>query len=982
MSECTLYRKLDNKQVRCVCCSIKCVINNGETGECGVRKNRNGKLYLEVYNRPNALHVDPIEKKPLMHFYPASKALSLGTVGCNFRCSFCQNWHLSQASRTEDIENLTLKYNITPKEMVKMAIKNKCKVIAYTYNEPTIFAEYAIDIAKLAHEKNIKNVYVSNGYQSVETIEALAPYLDGINVDLKAFTSRFYHELSGVRLSPVLSNIKRWHDLGVWIEVTTLIIPGENDSDEELTNIAKFLYNINPDIPWHISAYRDAYKMKGKGRTQTSTLLRAYKIGKKIGLHHIYTGNVRNSETKATYCPNCKKKLIERNYYDTKVIGLKNGCCKKCNTPIIGIWSDKSQNRLVKKKITNPQEIHSILYPKELKEDNEYTYTNYFKGSTVEKEKQILILYGTQTGTTEQVANQLYQLLIHSERTKNSFDFRIIDLEDYNPRNLPKERNIILLSSTHGEGEPPDNCVRLFNYLEKIDISTNANLLEKLKFAIFGLGNSTYCDRYQKISKYFDNKFELLGGQRLIKRGEGDEFQNNIEKSFKKWFNLLVSSLCDTIGIKEQKIKIHESKLKVIYLGSKENINEKEKEKKKKKKKKKEKEIEKEKEKEIEKGMDIENLSINNNNKIYNSINPFQSKLLIKKELIKSSNERSCLHLEFDITGSNFHYNCGDHVVILPKNPIEIVDKIANRLDLNVERVFKVVPSSRFKKIKTIGECLECDCDLTGAVKISILKRLLKYAHKNNEKNEIKKLIQNTEFYNEWMINNKRGFVDVLGYFQSIELSFEQFLEIVPRLAPRYYSISSSPKNDQNKINITVRVVEHGLCTNYLKNLKTNDFVNLYIQKSSFKIDHNNPSILIATGTGLAPFRGMIQERLYLKTNENQKKFPKSLLFFGCRNKEIDFIYKDEIEKAVNLDVISNSFFAFSRDQQEKIYVQQKVLEQGKLIKKLLKNNNTKILVCGIANMAIQVKNIFIKIIGEKKFLKLQKNGLYLEETW
>ncbi|KAJ3428373.1 flavodoxin family protein [Anaeramoeba flamelloides] len=966
MSECILYKKLDNKKVRCTCCALKCIIPNQETGECGVRKNRNGKLYLEIYGRPTAVAVDPIEKKPLYQFYPKSTAFSIGTFGCNFKCSFCQNWDLSQASKSNDIENLTNVYDLPPKKVIQMCKKKNCKVIAYTYNEPTIFTEYALDCAKLAQKEGIKNVYVSNGYQTVETIELLAPYLDAINIDLKAFTNRFYQELTGVRLSPVLKNIKRWHDLGVWVEVTTLIIPGENDSEEELTNIANYIASINVDIPWHVSAYYDAYKMKGKGRTPLQSLLKAYKLGKEAGLHHIYTGNVQNDKTEITYCPKCNTRLIDRSGYFTKVHSLKNGKCKKCGTPIKGIWSDSCQNLLVPKKVTDPKEIHAILYPEKAKQS-----INYFEGSTFDRDHQILILYGTQTGKTEQIANQLYQLFIHSERTKKSFDFRIVDLDEYNPENLPLEKNIILLTSTHGEGDPPDNALALFEYLESKNVFQDASLLEGLTYSIFGLGNSSYGGQYQKMSKYFDTKFELLGAERLYQRGEGDEFKNNIQESFKKWFNNLISSLCENLGVKEQinKMPMERSLLKIKYLENEIEI---------------ESENKNEKEKEKEKGneMELENFSTNKSNKIYDSKNPFQSKLLEKNELMTNGGGRSCLQLKLDLKNSNIKYNCGDHIGILPSNSVHNITKLAKILNVNLDQKIQITPPRRFKKTMTIRECFEKYCEITGPVPNIIFQTLSKYTKDQSEQKRLLEWYHNINKYNEWNNENRYGLIHILEKFPNIQLTLENFLQFVPRIAARYYSISSCPQYDSKSVQVTAQLLENGLCSNYFNDLKINDPINLFWKKTNFKLNNNHPSILIATGTGIAPFRGMLRERLYLKENQIQENFPETFLFFGCRTHQYDFIYEDEFDKYSKHGLITNSFFAFSRDQQNKIYVQHKLKEQKELVQRVMKNKNGQILVCGILKMSLQIKETLSQIFGKKLLKTFIKSNRYNEEIW
>ncbi len=285
----TLFKKLDSEKARCLACAHHCVIAEGRTGICGVRKNVKGELDLLVYGKPVAIHVDPIEKKPLYHFLSGTEILSFGTFGCNFRCSFCQNADISQI-RTHNSDNMT--QVIEPEEIVKMALEYKTPSIAYTYNEPTIFVEYAHDIMALAKKAGLKNVFVSNGYESTETWEYIGPYLDAINIDLKSFSDDFYKKQCGARLQPVLDSIKECYRRKIWQEITTLLIPDENDSDKELTQIAEFITSVDNGIPWHISRFHPNYKMLDKDETSLRALERARKIGLGAGLKYVYLGNI------------------------------------------------------------------------------------------------------------------------------------------------------------------------------------------------------------------------------------------------------------------------------------------------------------------------------------------------------------------------------------------------------------------------------------------------------------------------------------------------------------------------------------------------------------------------------------------------------------------------------------------------------------------------------------------------------------------
>jgi len=334
-----LAQPLSSSVVQCQVCEHFCAIKPGETGKCGVRQNVEGTLYLVVYGEAIALHVDPIEKKPLFHFMPRDDALSIGTCGCNFRCPFCQNWQMSQ-TRDFDDQRDYLGQPATPETLVATCRKNNIPIIAYTYNEPTIFFEYNYDTAKLAHERGIKNVYVSNGYMSRATLDMIEPYLDGINVDLKAFTDEFYREHCQARLEPVKRNIAHIaRETDVWIEVTTLLIPGLNDSENELRAMAEWLAEVDPEMAWHVTAFHPDYEMLDRPRTSQRALAHAYEIGKQAGLRYVYVGNVMDADRESTYCPECGEKLIQRHWYDVQELWRERGVCHRCGHAIAGVWS-------------------------------------------------------------------------------------------------------------------------------------------------------------------------------------------------------------------------------------------------------------------------------------------------------------------------------------------------------------------------------------------------------------------------------------------------------------------------------------------------------------------------------------------------------------------------------------------------------------------------------------------------------------------
>lgn len=335
MHEASFYEKLDQNRVKCLLCPHGCMIADDHTGICGVRKNERGTLYSLVYGKVIADNVDPIEKKPLFHFLPGSRSFSLATVGCNLRCKHCQNYEISQMPRDR---NMISGNDMTPEALVQFAKNTSCDSISFTYTEPTIYFEYAHDIARLSREKGLKNVMVTNGYINREPLEKIAPYIDGANIDLKAFSDDFYREICGAKLQPVLDSIKAYRELGIWVEVTTLIIPGLNDRDDELKALAEFIVSVGSEIPWHVTAFYPTYNLLEKPRTSIDLLVRAREIGLKAGLRYIYTGNIPGYEGENTYCYECKKLLIERNGFRINKNEITGGTCPACGVKIDGIF--------------------------------------------------------------------------------------------------------------------------------------------------------------------------------------------------------------------------------------------------------------------------------------------------------------------------------------------------------------------------------------------------------------------------------------------------------------------------------------------------------------------------------------------------------------------------------------------------------------------------------------------------------------------
>ena len=353
MHKAQLFRQAQkDKAVVCTACKHYCQIADGGTGLCGVRQNVDGSLFLLVYGKASAVNVDPVEKKPLFHFMPGTRIFSLGTIGCNFGCSFCQNYDVSQVARDLRVQLIKEKrkelmgvevgkygYELPPGEIVDICMKNNIKSIAYTYNEPVIFFEYIYDTAKLAKARGIKTVFVSNGYESCEALDKIRPYIDAMNIDLKAFTEEFYARVCKAKLEPVKETIKHARELGIWVEITTLVIPGKNDTSEELTRLAQFLASVDKDMPWHITAFHPDFQMKDTPATTQSTLIRGYDIGKKVGLRFVYVGNVHDEQRESSYCPGCNALLIRRDWYNVKIENFSLGVCQGCGYAMPGVWA-------------------------------------------------------------------------------------------------------------------------------------------------------------------------------------------------------------------------------------------------------------------------------------------------------------------------------------------------------------------------------------------------------------------------------------------------------------------------------------------------------------------------------------------------------------------------------------------------------------------------------------------------------------------
>jgi pyruvate formate lyase activating enzyme len=343
MIEARWWTPVNQDKVLCTLCPRYCKIGDGQAGFCFIRKNEGGKLMTLAYGRPAAVQVDPIEKKPLNHFLPGTGIFSMGTAGCNMGCFFCQNWDISKA-KSDQVRSVPL----LPDEVVEAAIAHRCSSIAFTYNEPTIWAEYVVDIAKAAHARHLKTVMVTNGYIAPEAFKDVYQWIDAANVDLKAFTEDFYSHLTLTHLAPVLEILKRLkHETNVWVEITNLIIPTHNDTEEETRQLSEWiLENMGDDVPLHFTAFHPDFKLRDIPRTPHATLHRARQLALECGLKYVYEGNVICEESQNTYCPNCHKTLIRRSWHDLLSYHITpHGNCEHCGTRIAGHFESNAKSR-------------------------------------------------------------------------------------------------------------------------------------------------------------------------------------------------------------------------------------------------------------------------------------------------------------------------------------------------------------------------------------------------------------------------------------------------------------------------------------------------------------------------------------------------------------------------------------------------------------------------------------------------------------
>jgi pyruvate formate lyase activating enzyme len=371
MKEAMFYEPLTQGRVLCTLCALACKIASGRRGACGVRVNVGDKLYTLVDDRVIAREVDPIEKKPLFHFFPGSRSYSIATVGCNFRCLHCQNYEISQHPKAklppvrelggehregrylalQELQARIPGERVTPEQIVRTAQRRGCHSIAYTYTEPTIFFELAYDTARCAAAAGLRNVFVTNGYITADALRLIAPYLDAANIDLKSYDDHAHRRMTGAPLQPVLDSIRTYHQLGIWIEVTTLVIPGHNDSDAELRHIAEFICGVSPAIPWHVTRFSPAYRLLDRPPTPVDSLRRARAIGHATGLQYVYDGNVPGTGGEDTYCHACGRRVIERFANTVVTNSIRDGRCPQCGTAIPGVGLSATKTARVSSRV-------------------------------------------------------------------------------------------------------------------------------------------------------------------------------------------------------------------------------------------------------------------------------------------------------------------------------------------------------------------------------------------------------------------------------------------------------------------------------------------------------------------------------------------------------------------------------------------------------------------------------------------------------
>lgn len=604
----------------------------------------------------------------------------------------------------------------------------------------------------------------------------------------------------------------------------------------------------------------------------------------------------------------------------------------------------------------------------------------------------IKIIFGTQTGTAEDFARTLQK-----EARRYHIHARVVDMEVYDVNELPKEKYVIIVTSTHGEGEPPDTAKAFYKH---VGSDLPSNLLENVNFTVFGLGSKTY-EHYNAVGRYMDAKMDKLGALRFFERGEGDD-DCALEEDFNKWKKRMWPVLCQHMGLDSSDVgKMEDEKFvprfKIAHCppsaAGKFSIRG-----------------------GIKKAH-------TDGSPVFDIKNPFFATIAVNRELHQNDSERSCRHIEIDI-GNNLKYEAGDHLGVYPENSSTLVTQLAHRLNEDLDQVIALIPVdsslpanlstdsevSSAATESTYGPCtlrqiLTDAIDITTPPRKAVLRALAEYAQNPHEKNRLLLLSKDgdQDEYSKWVKHDQRTITEVLNHFPSVRPPLPVLLELLPRLAPRYYSISSSPNAHPGFVHITSVVVrfhtpagrEHnGVCSTWLANLHAGSHVPVFIRESSFKLPATpGPLIMVGPGTGLAPFRGFLQELNHRK-KQGQNDW-ESILFFGCRHRKHDYIYEEELTGFEGNKTLSHLHVAFSREQDHKVYVQDKIEEEGtrKKIWELLNEKGGRFYVCGDARlMAKSVHQALIKIAKEEGHMSeedattyidnLQKNGRYLQDTW
>uniref|UniRef100_A0A914Y621 NADPH--hemoprotein reductase n=1 Tax=Panagrolaimus superbus TaxID=310955 RepID=A0A914Y621_9BILA len=590
----------------------------------------------------------------------------------------------------------------------------------------------------------------------------------------------------------------------------------------------------------------------------------------------------------------------------------------------------------------------------------------------------VLILFGSQTGTAEELAGRLAKDLVRYGKKALVMDPEEVDPEDFERIIEIKNPLLILCVATYGEGDPTDNAQQIYEHLQNAEPD-----FAGLRYAVFGLGNKTY-EHYNAVGKFFDQRLEELGAERVFDIGLGDD-DANLEEDFMRWREAFLPALAQSFGWeisndggleRQYRLEIIEEPTSNVFTGEYGRIG-----------------------------------AYERQRPPFDQKNPYLSKIVDHKELHTSASERSCRHIEFNIEGSRIRYEAGDHLAVFPTNDSELVEKLGKLLDANLETVFKLINTDEESSKRHPFPCpcsfktaLTHYVDICAPLKSHVLKALVEYTSDEAQKEKLNLLSTASEDglreYAQFIGKERRSIINILEHFNTCKPPIDYLLELLPRLQARYYSISSSPKVDPNIVSITAVITKYtigdrlikGVCTHYLSQLKTNDTTPIFVRKSTMRLPHrpNYPVIMIGPGTGFAPFRGFLQERSWQKSQG--KEIGPIVLFYGCRHPEHDYIYQEEILKYKDEGVITDLGLAFSRYQDTKVYVQHLIWDKRERLWDLIQNN-ANIYVCGDArNMARDVQNTFLKVFqqiggmeveaSQKFFKDLERQRRYQADVW